>query len=157
MHLTHKEKIFFITGSQEQESQSNEPAVSLRVIKRNTPNLARLQGLTEEERETQLQESRTAFEEEYVTMTDPTLQRLLALCAPLLNVDVNLERKYKHLDIWRVFLANKVSKIIHKHIQCCPLVMYSEGTANALKHVNVRQTNFITQPHFGIVNLQSFA
>lgn len=121
MHLTHKEKNFFITGSQEQESQSNEPAVFLRVIKRNTPNLARLQGLTEEERETQLQESRTAFEEEYVTMTDPTLQRLLALCAPLLNVDVNLERKYKHLDIWRVFEANNVSKIVHKDIQCCAI------------------------------------
>ena len=121
MHLTHKEKIFFITGSQEQESQSNEPAVFLRVIKRNTPNLARLQGLTEEERETQLQESRTAFEEEYVTMTDPALQRLLALCALLLNVDVNLERKYKHLDIWRVFEANNVSKIVHKDIQCCAI------------------------------------
>ena len=94
--------------------------MSLRVIKRNTPNLARLQGLTEEERETQLQESRTAFEEEYVTMTDPT-QRLLALCAPLLNVDVNLERKYKHLDIWRVFEANSVSKIVHKDIQCCAI------------------------------------
>ena len=89
----------------------------LRVIRRNTPNLARLQGLTEEERETQLQESRTAFEEEYVTMTDPTLPRLLALCASLLNVDVDLERKYKHLSIWRVFEANNVSKIVHKDIQ----------------------------------------
>lgn len=113
----------------------------LRVIRRNTPNLARLQGLTEEERETQLQESRTAFEEEYVTMTDPSLQRLLAFCAPLLNVDVDLERKYKHLDIWRVFEANNVSKIMHKNIQCCPLITYGEGTANAFMHVNVRQTN----------------
>ena len=117
MHLTHKEKIFFITGSQEQESQSNEPAVFLKVIKRNTPNLARLQGLTEEERETQLQESRTAFEEEYVTMMDPTLPRLLASCASLLKVDVDLERKYKHLNIWRVFEANSVSKIVHKDIR----------------------------------------
>ena len=131
--------------------------MSLKVIRRSTPNLARLQGLTEEERETQLQESRTAFEEEYVTMTDPTLQRLLALCAPLLNVDVDLERKYKHLDIWRVFEANNVSKIVPKDIQCYPLIMYSRVTANALMHVNVRQTNFTTQPHFGIVNLQSFA
>ena len=107
-----------ITGSQGQESQSNEPTVSLKVIRRSTPDLARLQRLTEEERETQLQECRTAFEEEYVKTTDPTLQRLLALCAPVLNVDVDLERKYKHLDIWRVFEANNVSKIVLKNIQC---------------------------------------
>lgn len=146
-----------ITGSQGQESQSNEPTVSLKVIRRSTPDLARLQRLTEEERETQLQECRTAFEEEYVKTTDPTLQRLLALCAPVLNVDVDLERKYKHLDIWRVFDANHVSKNVHKNIQHCLFIMYSEGTANGFMHLNVRRTNFITQPHFGIVNLQSFA
>ena len=80
------------------------------VRRRNTSlnSTTRFEGLSEEERETHLRESRAAFVEEYNTLTDPTLQRLLALCNPLLNIDVNIERKYVELDIVRVFEANKV-------------------------------------------------
>ncbi len=69
----------------------------------------RLSHLSEEEKEAQIRAKRAAVVEEYLTLTDISLQKLLELCGLLMNMDVDIERKYVELDIWRVFEANKVS------------------------------------------------
>ena len=80
------------------------------VRRRTTPldNGEILVGISEEEKEIYLRETRAALVQEYNNTTDPTLWRLLTSCASLLSIDVNIESKYAELDIWRVFEANKV-------------------------------------------------
>ena len=95
----------------EQSTEEAEPTVFITVRRRHTPleSAQRLAHLSEEEKENLLRAKRAAIVEEYVTMTDISLQTLLDLCALLMNMDVDIERKYIELDIWRVFEANKVS------------------------------------------------
>ena len=65
-------------------------------------------GLSEEEKQIVLSQRRGAFVQEYHDLTDTTMNRLVDLCAPILNIDVAMERKYAELDIWRVLEANQV-------------------------------------------------
>ena len=97
----------------EQSTQEEVPTVNITVRKRQIPleNASRFSHLSEEEIESQLRGHRASVVREYVDMTDPSLQRLLELCALLLNMDVDIERKYIELDIWRVFEANTVSAV----------------------------------------------
>lgn len=74
----------------------------------------RLSHLSEEEKEVQIRARRAAVVEEYLNITDMSLQKLLELCSLLMNLDVDIERKYAQLDIWRVFEANKVSLVVIK-------------------------------------------
>ena len=74
----------------------------------------RLSHLSEEEKEVQIRARRAAVVEEYLNITDMSLQKLLELCSLLMNLDVDIERKYAQLDIWRVFEANKVILVVIK-------------------------------------------
>ena len=106
---------FFSSGSQEQSNQSAGPPVFITVRRRSTPldSVGGTIGLSEEQKEIFLRERRAALVREYNNITDPTLQRLLSLCAPLLNMDVDIERKYVELDLRRVFEANKVGTAVN--------------------------------------------
>lgn len=97
----------------EQSTQEAEPTVHITVRRRQTPleNAERFFHLSEEEKEAEIRGRRATVVEEYLAVTDISLQKLLELCAILVNTDVDIERKYVELDIRRVFEANKVSLV----------------------------------------------
>ena len=73
----------------------------------------RFTDLSEEEKEAEIRERRAAIVEEYLAAaeSDISQQNLVDLCALLVTSDVDIERKYKELDIRRVLEANKVSSV----------------------------------------------
>lgn len=105
----------------EQSNHVEEPTIEIRVRRRQTPleNAARLYHLTDDQKEAQLRMYRANVVREFVQMTDPSLQTLLEKCSLVLNMDVNIERKYIELDIWRVFEANKVSIELYCEYSSC--------------------------------------
>lgn len=99
-----------LLGSQEQSNEPAEPPVLISVRRRNNSrdSTGGSTGFSEENNEILLRERRSALVREYHDLSDPALQRLLSVCSPLVDMDVDIERKYVELDIWRVFEANKV-------------------------------------------------
>lgn len=93
----------------EQSTYVEERPIYITVRRRQIPleNAARFNHLTEDQIESQLRMYRENVVREFVDLTDPSLQTLLERCSLVLNMDVNIERKYIELDIWRVFEANK--------------------------------------------------
>ena len=105
----------------EQSNHVEEPTIDITVRRRQTPleNAARFYHLTEEQKEAQLRMNRANVVREFVQMTDPSLQTLLEKCSLVLNMDVDIERKYIELDIWRVFEANAVSIELYCEYSSC--------------------------------------
>lgn len=95
--------------SQEESDRNSRPHALITVRRRRNldDTLGGSMGLSEEEKQIVLSQRRGAFVQEYHDLTDPTMNRLVDLCAPILNIDVAMERKYAELDIWRVLEANQ--------------------------------------------------